>query len=132
MATCPKKMISPSCKICKEGKVDDMIHHFIECSGLNNLFENWWNRTTTYQIQLSNKLIMFVIYYGNTFNKNVNYVILLAKWYVHRHVYLKWNIDFFNFLIVLKSNLDTEKYICTCNGRLHTFNIQWSEIYECL
>ncbi len=36
------------------------------------------------------------------------------------------------FLILLKSHLDTEKYICTCNGRLRTFNIQWSEIYECL
>ncbi len=75
---------------------------------------------------------MFGIYYDNTFYKNVNYVFLLAKWYIHREVYLKHNIDFFNFLIVLKSHLDTEKYICACNGRLHTFNIQWSEIYECL
>ncbi len=112
-----------------------MTHHFIECSGLNkfwNVFENWWNRTATYPIQLSNKLKMFGIYYDNTFYKNINYVILLAKWYIHRQVYLKQNIDFFNFLIVLKSLLDTEKYICKCNGRLHTFNIQWSEIYECL
>ncbi len=100
----------------------DMTHHFIECSGLNNfwnVFENCWNRTATYPIQLSNKLTMFGIYYDNTFYKNVNYVILLAKWYIHRQVYFKRNVDFFNFLIVLKSHL-------------HTFNIQWSEIYECL
>ncbi len=48
--------------MCKEEKVDDITHHFIECSALNNfwnVFENWWNRTTTYPIQLSNKLIMF-------------------------------------------------------------------------
>ncbi len=98
-----KKVInSPSCEMCKE---DDMTHHFTECSGLNNLwniFENWWNRTSTYQIQLSNKLIMFGIYYDDTFYKNVNYVILLAKWYIHRQVYLAQNVDFFNFLIVLK------------------------------
>ncbi len=103
--------------------------YFIECCGLNNfwnVFENWWNRTATYPIQLSNKLPMFGIYYDNTFYKNVNYVILLAKLYIHRQVYLKRNIDFF------KSHLDTEKYICICNGRLHTFNIQWSDIYECL
>ncbi len=52
---------------------------FIECNGLNNfwnVFENWWNRTATYPIQLNNKLIMFGIYYDNTFYKNVNYVIL--------------------------------------------------------
>ncbi len=72
----------------KEENVDDMTHHFIECS-----------RTATYPIQLSNKLIMFGIYHDNTFYKNVNYVILLAKWYIHRQVYLKPNIDFFNFLI---------------------------------
>ncbi len=98
----------------KEEKVDNMTHHFIECSGLNNfwnVFEIWWNRTATYPIQLSNKLIMFGIYYDNTFYKKFNYVILLAKWYKHRQVYLKWNIDFFNFLIVLKRHLDTGKYI---------------------
>ncbi len=32
-------------------------------------------------------------------HKNFNYVILLAKWYIHRQVYLKRNIDFFNFLL---------------------------------
>ncbi len=67
--------------MCKEGKVDGMTHYLIECSGLNNfwnVFENWWNRTGPYQIQLSTKL-MFGIYY-----KNVHYVILLAKWYIHR------------------------------------------------
>ncbi len=99
-------------------------HYFIECSGLSNfwnVFENWWNRIATYPIQLSNKLIMFGIYYNNRFYKNVNYVIHLAKCYIHRHVYLERNIDFFNFLIVLKSHLDTAKYICTCNGRLDTF-----------
>ncbi len=68
---------------------------------------------------------MFGIYYDNKFYKNVNYVILLAKWYIPRQLYFTRNIDFFNFLILLKSHLDTEKYIWTCNGRLHTFNIQW-------
>ncbi len=79
--------------------MDDMTHHFVECSGMNNFwneFEIWSNRTATYPIQLSNKLlIMFGIYYDKTFYKNFNYVILLAKWYIHRQVYLKRNIDFF-------------------------------------
>ncbi len=86
-----------------------MTHYFIECSGLNNfwiVFENWQNIATTYPIQLSNKLIIFGIYYDNTFYKNVNYVIFLAKQYICRQVYLKRSIDFFNFLIVLKSHLD--------------------------
>ncbi len=69
--------------------MDNITHHFIECSCLNNfwnVFDNWWNRIATYQIQLSNKLIMFGIYYDNTFYKNFNYVIRLAKWYIHRQV----------------------------------------------
>ncbi len=39
-----KVINSPSCEMCKEEKVDDMTHHFIEYSGLNNfwnVFENW-------------------------------------------------------------------------------------------
>ncbi len=98
--------------MCKEEKVDDMTHHFIECSGLNNclnVFENWWNRTAKYSIQLSSKLIMFGIYYDNTFYKIVNYIIILAKWYIHRQVYWKRNIDFFNILIVL--HLDTYAHV---------------------
>ncbi len=42
--------------MCKDGKMDDMTHYVIECSGLNNfwnVFENWWNRNSAYQIQLS-------------------------------------------------------------------------------
>ncbi len=58
--------------MCKEGNnVDDVTHHFIECSGLNdniwNVFENWWNRTADYQFKLCNKHIMFGIYYDNKF-----------------------------------------------------------------
>ncbi len=47
---------SPSCEICKEGKVDDMTDQIFECIGLNNfwnVFENWWNRTSTYLIQFN-------------------------------------------------------------------------------
>ena len=130
-----KVINSPSCVMCKEGNVDNIIHHFIECSGLNNfwiVFENWWNRTAEYQIKLNNKHILFGIYHDSKLFKNINYVILLAKWFIHKQVYLERKIDFFNFLPVLKSHLDTEKYICTWNGRLHIFIKQWSEIYECL
>ncbi len=44
---------TPTCEMCQEEKVDDMTHHFIECSGLNNfwnVFGNWSNITATYPI----------------------------------------------------------------------------------
>ncbi len=33
-----KVINSPSCEICKEGKVDDMTHHFIECSVMSGMY----------------------------------------------------------------------------------------------
>ncbi len=45
---------------------------------------------------------MFGIYYDMIY-KNVNYVVLLTKWYIHRDEYFEWKRDFFSFLIVFKS-----------------------------
>ncbi len=66
-----------------------MAHHFIECSGLNNVFENWGNRTTTYQIQLSNKLNVWNIIYYDT--DTDNYFIVSSGVYIVKYIFKSWN-----------------------------------------
>lgn len=60
-------------------------------------FENWCNRTAKYQIKLTSTEIIFGIYHDNKSYKNMNYVILHAKWckqlYLKRKIYthcIKW------------------------------------------
>ena len=124
---------SPYCIKCTANAVDDINHFFIECSALENFWvklENWWNRTATYQVKVSSKHIIFGLYYDNNFYKTINYVILLAKWYIYRQSYLEKKVDLYGFLVLLKSKLETEKYISTCNGQIRRFDKMWLEIFE--
>ena len=124
---------TPNCNFCDEEEVDDIIHYFIGCSNLNNLWshlECWWNRTADYQLTLTPKHIIFGFYYDNVGFSNINYVLLLAKWYVKCQRYHGRQIDFYSFLSVLKQHLLIEKYICTSNNKMHIFNKKWSTICE--
>ena len=128
-----KVVDSPFCALCKDNELDDILHRFVECRKLNNFWstlENWWNRTADYQISLTKKHIIFGLYYDNTNFSNVNYVILLGKWFIQYQINHERQIDFLGFLVILKQHLLTELCICTGNNTLHTFNKKWSIILE--
>ncbi len=123
---------SPHCTTCSES-IDDIIHHFVDCKGLNNFWnslELWWNRTAKYQVKICKKHIIFGLYYDNVFFSSINFVLLLAKSYIYRQVYNEHTVDFYNFLSVLKSNLEIEKFICDSTGRGQNFDEKWSMIFD--
>ena len=124
---------SPLCTLCNDNVIDDIIHHFIECRKLHNFWsqlENWWNRTAEYKISLTKKHIIFGFYYDITTFSNINYVIILGKWFIQCQINHEHQVDFLGFLVTLKQHLLTEKYICTSNDKLHIFNKKWSTILE--
>ena len=128
-----KVFTSPNCTKCTENGIDNIQHFFIECSALDKFWmkiENWWNRTATYQIKITDKHVIFGLYYDNNYYKTVNFVILLGKWYIYRQSYLDKKVEFFDFLVLLKSRLETEKYICRCQGQINKFDKMWSEIMD--
>ena len=47
--------------------------------------------------------IIFGLYCDNVFYKSVNYIILLAKWYIYNQVYLDQKVEFLNFLVTQSS-----------------------------
>ena len=98
---CDQKVISsPYCTQCSDNCVDSIIHHFIECRGLDNFWrslETWWNNISTVKVQLSPKHIIFGIYYDNLYFSTVNYVILLSKWYIYTHIYEERKVDLYGF-----------------------------------
>ena len=127
-----KVVDSPYCTHCND-VIDDIIHHFIECKYLNkfwNSIEKWWNRTAEYNIKLTNKHILFGFYYDNHGFETANYVVLLAKWFIQKQLYSELRVDLYDFLVVLKSHLQTEKYVCTNNGKQHLFTKKWSHIWN--
>ena len=124
---------SPNCNAC--GDPEDIVHYFIHCSGLDgfwNSLERWLFSCTDFNIKISEKHIIFGVYYDLKFFKSVNYIILLAKWFICKQKTNNCKIDFYSFLPVLKQHLNVEKYICTCNDKRNIFEKQWGEIYDCM
>ena len=123
---------SPFCNSCHD-VIDDIIHHFVDCRGLNGFWhslESWWNRTAEYSVTLSKKHIILGFYYDNMYFSSINYVVMLAKSYIYRQVNCERIVDFYNFLSILKQKLEIEKYVCTSTGKIQLFDKRWSSILD--
>ena len=126
-------MTSPNCDICCT-EIDDIIHHFTACHGVKQFWlnlEKWWNRTSSCQILITNKHIIFGLYYDNLFFKQINYILLLSKWFIHEQLYQERCPDFFDFLPYLKYKLGQEKQICVMQND-KDFEKSWGVIYDSL
>ncbi len=127
-----KVIDSPFCNSCHD-VIDDIIHHFVDCRGLNGFWhslESWWNRTAEYSVTLSKKHIILGFYYDNMYFSSINYVVMLAKSYIYRQVNCERIVDFYNFLSILKQKLEIEKYVCTSTGKIQLFDKRWSSILD--
>ena len=129
-----QKVISyPYCTSCSEECIENIQHLFIQCSKPKEFWKNlesWWNRSLEPKIQLTNKHILFGIYYDLHDFITVNYIIILAKWFIFTNAYLEREINMYRFLVLLKHHLDIEKQICYSNGKKEEFAKRWSHITD--
>ena len=126
---------SAICQYCKE--IDDIRHFFLFCSKANafwNSFFNWWNSLGDIKIahdceSLEECVLFGFQIEGDIFNV-MNYCILIAKNYIHcQKIHNDNNIDFFHFLVILKSKLTNERNICNCNNNNNNFE-KFMFLYE--
>ena len=128
-----KVIPSPYCTLCNNNCIDTILHLLIECSSLNSFWkhiESWWNRVSQTQVQLTKKHIIFGIYYDLNYFSTINYVVLLAKWYIYTNIYLKHKTELYGFLVLLKHRLEIEKQISYSNGKKDEFNKKWLDIID--
>ena len=127
-----KVINSSTCSYCDE--VDDLLHYFVKCGSVIFFWkqlELWWNRVSTVNVILTPKhIIIFGIYYDSEYFSSVNHVILLAKWYIYNCKRNHNTIHLFNFLSVLKRNLQIEEYISAKNNTSDIFNKKWQHISD--
>ena len=122
---------SPDCLRCDDHSVDDIVHYFIECKQLDgfwNRLEQWWNHLSTCKIVITPKHVLFGLYYDNEYFAQINYIILLAKWYIYGQHRKNRSIDFYKFLPYLKCQLSQEEYICSIRN-CNSFETRWKTIY---
>jgi len=122
-----------NCNQCKE--VDTIEHSLYHCSTIKPFWghlERWWNDMSETKVILSEKHVMFGIYYDNKFYSNINYIILCSKMYIYRQKLREDHVVFNNFLKQLKYKLDIEKSICQNQNTIPHFNKKWEQIISIL
>ncbi len=58
--------------------------------------ERWWNKKSTCPVVLTEKHVIFGLYYDLTHFTAINYIILLGKMYIYRQK-MKENTIYFNY-----------------------------------
>ena len=61
-----------------------------------------------------------------------NYCILLAKQFIYKQKKDKKACDFYYFQIMLKDRLEVESLRSMINGKVHSFERRWRDIFDSL
>ena len=73
---------------------------------------------------------MFVILSSEKYVLNWNYILVLAKKYIHDCKMKSQNITFLSFLVLLRQELSFEEQICIKNQREQDFIEKWFWLYD--
>ncbi len=102
-------------ELCPRCKSIDTIEHFLySCPSVKhfwNMLEQWWNLNSPHKAQITEKHVIFGIFYDLKHFSCINYIIILAKYYIYKQSLNEKVIAFNNFLILLKQKLETEENI---------------------
>ena len=117
---------SNQCNYCSA--VDDITHFLIDCDKTFLFwthFVNWWNRNSDLMLNTTNEVFKECILFGFPDNKMyrvINYCTLHAKYFVYiKKINGSDCIDFYEFLVYLKSKINIEKAICQKNNETFMF-----------
>ena len=124
------------CNYCDE--VDDMFHFLLYCNKVHEFwvsFYKWWNRITNVRIIDETEIDECILfgYPGDIDIVHVlNFAILQAKYYIYiQRLCANNKIDFYNFLVLLKSKLKMKKYMYEKNNNARSFEM-YKVLYDAL
>ena len=123
------KVDSEICSYCKEQP--EQIHHlFLTCPKVKlfwNELKTWLHANINLEISLEDREILFS-YSGK--KELVNYIYVLAKYFIYQSKFFTRNININGFISLLKKKMLSEKYICFINGKMGKLFTKWSVVYN--
>ena len=117
---------------------DTLLHFFIWCEKCKHFwvrFFNWWNSLSPLKSDTDLKQLEAVILFGipprnNDILKVLDFCLLIAKFYIYRQkLFNENNIEFYDFLVLLKYKIKIEELICKKENRPDKFE-RFFFIYE--
>lgn len=118
---------SSLCDFCSMN-VENIKHLFWECIHV----QHFWSQLREFLIEkgfnftLDFKSISFGIINSNFRTNQLNFIIILAKYFIVKCKYEKQNILFNLFMNYLKRKLDIEKEIATMKDKMDEHTLRWS------
>ena len=120
------------CSLCREYP-ETIKHLFFECEKAKqfwNLFKEWLNRVASITVDVNNeKMILFSWHKKNSI---LNYLLVVAKYYIYKSKFVQGNISILGFKAILKKKFEEEKYIAKINDKYAKFLGKWSSLYTAL
>ena len=122
-----KLVNSTLCDFCNQAS-ESRYHLFWECSHVQELWRQISNifLTNNITIQLSYETISFGTLTQRKYTTPINYIILLAKYYIFRSKCLKENLTFTHFKRYLIDKIRTEQHIAQRKGKLQLHEARWN------
>ena len=120
---------SEICSYCKE-QPEKTHHLFLTCPTVKifwNELKTWLHANINLEIFLEDREILFS-YSGK--KELVNYIYVLAKYFIYQGKLFTRNISIYGFISLLKKKKLSEKYICFINGKMGQFFTKWSIVYN--
>ena len=121
-----------TCSLCTEypGTIK---HLFFECEKVKqfwNLFKEWLNGVTHIEVDINNEKMLILSWHKK--NSLLNYLLVVAKYYIYKAKFVQESIRILGFKAILKKNFEEEKYIAKINDKYTKFLGKWLSLYTVL
>ena len=123
------------CNYCNQ--VDTLGHFFAECVSVNSFWKSlkaWFLRTFEFCINFTPlDILLGIPNYETSIDINtLNFVILFGKFYIYSCKKCVMPIDFYNFLVKLKTRMVVEQYRCKIYNKMEEFQNKWAFLADSL
>ena len=118
------------CPICNSER-QSLVHMFYSCRESSIFWEQftqWWSEKFLEKITLSEGTILFGWHQNTSNERELNYILLIAKYHIFATCICEDRLSFDRFLLRLKSKLEVLRKVAIANKTLHKYNATWAPI----
>ena len=117
------------CQYCRQNS-ETILHLFVQCNNVKRFWrdlDEWLSNNFGLRLTLTDKNILFSY---EQKNKLINYVCVLAKYYVYSNKFSGRGLNVEVFKSILKKKYQSEKYLANLNNTFANFFKKWAPLYN--
>ncbi|CAH1776583.1 unnamed protein product, partial [Owenia fusiformis] len=117
------------CDFCKNDKIDDTIHFFIECPNSSKIWDDF-KKIFNIDLTIKDIIVGKLDQERDHTSKAINFCILYIKSLIHKSRLVNTKITFMQIKEILKYKINDERNIANLNGTLESFGETWRWVID--